>query len=175
MSRRLVVPVFGLAAAGFAAGVGLGAGGSAVKLNAKLDARHEVPASKGAARASGAFTASLSGRSLTWKLTFVHLSGKAAAAHVHLGRAGVSGPVAVPLCGPCASGAHGKVMISSKARAALLARSAYVNVHTARNPAGEIRGQIAGGGGPGPAPTTDSTTTQTTDDSGGGGYGGGYG
>ena len=163
----------GLAAAGFATGVGLGAGGSAIKLNAKLDSRHEVPAAKGAAKASGAFAASLSGRSLTWKLTFVHLSGKAAAAHVHLGRAGVSGPVAVPLCGPCTSGAHGKAMISSKVRTALLAGRAYVNVHTARNPAGEIRGQVGGGGGLGPTSTTDSTTTQTTDTS--GGYGGGYG
>jgi hypothetical protein len=50
----------------FAAGPGLGAtGGVAVELTAKLAPRHELPAPKRAARASGRFTASLSGRSLT--------------------------------------------------------------------------------------------------------------
>ena len=55
--------------------------------------------------------------------------------------------MAVPLCGPCASGAHGTARLASKTKTALLAGTAYVNVHTARNAAGEIRGQIAAVGG----------------------------
>jgi hypothetical protein len=45
---------------------------------------------------------------------------------------------------------------------ALLGGGAYVNVHTGKNPAGEIRGQIRKGGNALPAPTTTTTTTQTT-------------
>jgi len=61
-----------------------------------------------------------------------------------------------------------------------LSGGAYVNVHTAKNAAGEIRGQVAGGGGTAPAGTTTSGTSTSGggggyDDPGGGGYGGGYG
>ncbi len=168
------------AAALFAAGLGLAAtggdGGHATKLTVKLAARGEVPAPKGAAGASGLFTATLSGRSLSWQLTFARLTGRALAAHVHLGKPGVAGPVAVPLCGPCVSGAHAKVTITAKVRTALLRGGAYVNVHTARNPGGEIRGQFGGGSGSVPAPAQTSTSsTTTTSTSTGGGYGGGYG
>jgi hypothetical protein len=116
------------------------------------DAAQETPAPKAAARGSGLFTAALSGRSLTWRLTFARLSGKAVAAHIHLGRQGIAGPVAVPLCGPCVSGVHRTVRVTPKLRAALLAGTAYVNVHTPRNPRGEIRGQVAGPHGLMPAP-----------------------
>ena len=174
MRRSLVLSAAAAAAAAlFVAGLGLGATGSGpVRLTAKLGARGEIPAPKAAARAAGLFTASFSGRSLTWRLTFTRLTGKALAAHIHLGKPGVAGPVAVPLCGPCASGAHGKVTVTANVRTALLAAGAYVNVHTAKNPGGEIRGQIAGGRLSAPAPAqTGTTTTATTDDGGYGGYG----
>jgi hypothetical protein len=173
--RRSVL--LGIAAALFAAGLGLaatsGRGGHATKLTVKLGARGEVPAPKSASRASGLFTATLTGRSLSWRLTFSRLTGRAVAAHIHLGKAGVAGPVAVPLCGPCSSGAHAKVTVAAKVRTALLTGGAYVNVHTPKNPGGEIRGQFAGGRGPLPATTSSAGTTTSTDD--GGGYGGGYG
>jgi hypothetical protein len=144
MKRSLLLSCAALAAAALsAAGLGLGASGaSSVKLGGTLDARHETPAPKGAARATGLFAATLSGRSLTWRLTFSRLTGKAVAAHIHLGKLGVAGPVAVPLCGPCASGVHGTVTVAAKVAAALKAGTAYVNVHTARNPGGEIRAQV---------------------------------
>jgi hypothetical protein len=46
--------------------------------------------------------------------------------------------------------------------AALLAGRAYVNVHTAKNPAGEIRGQIKRGAVVLAPPGTTGTTTTTT-------------
>jgi CHRD domain len=151
-----------LAASLFVAGFGLAGHGSTVKLTARLNAAQETPVPKGAARASGLFTATLSGRSLTWRLTFSRLTGKALAAHVHLGRQGVAGPVAVPLCGPCVAGVHRRTAVIARVRAALLAGTAYVNVHTAKNAAGEIRGQIAGPHGAMPAPPTTTTPPPTT-------------
>jgi CHRD domain-containing protein len=172
MRRLLLFPLVVVAAAAlFVTGLGLGATGSSpVKLTAKLAARGEVPAPKAAARATGLFTASLSGRSLTWRLTFLRLTGRAVAAHIHLGKPGVAGPVAVPLCGPCISGAHGKVTVTAKVRVAVLAGGAYVNVHTAKNAAGEVRGQVAGGHAS--ATTTEQASTSGTTTSDDGGYGG---
>ena len=111
-----------------------------------LNALQEVPKPKGAARATGRFTATVvrTGPSavVTWRLAYSKLTGRAVAAHIHLGRRGVAGPVAVALCGPCRNGATGRTAVTGPALAALEAGRAYVNVHTPRNPAGEIRAQI---------------------------------
>lgn len=113
-----------------------------------LNARQEVPKPKGnAGDASGTFTATITNSGTTakigWRLTFTGLTGKAAAAHIHLGKRGKAGPVAVALCGPCQSGMRRSVALSPAVLSALAAGRAYVNIHTARNPAGEVRGQIA--------------------------------
>jgi hypothetical protein len=50
--------------------------------------------------------------------------------------------VAVPLCGPCRNGQRGTANLTAATLAALETGRAYVNVHTAKNAAGEIRGQI---------------------------------
>jgi hypothetical protein len=116
------------------------------KVSAGLTAGAEVPKPKGAAGARGAFTGTYvegkTGATLKWKLTFSHLTGKAVAAHIHGGKTGVAGPVIVPLCGPCRSGQAGTVHITKATVAALEGHRAYVNVHTPKNAAGEIRGQI---------------------------------
>jgi hypothetical protein len=174
--RPLLILTAAGACALLAAGLGLGAssGPPVLKLSVKLDSRQETPPPKGAVRtAAGLFTATLSNRTLRWRLVFSGLTGKAVAAHVHLGRRGVAGPVAVPLCGPCRSGAQGTVIVTPKVRSALTGGTAYVNVHTAKNPAGEIRGQVGGSKSAAPArtTTTGTTTTGTTTDGGYGGYG----
>jgi hypothetical protein len=105
------------------------------------------------------------GGTLSWKLTFQGLSGKATASHIHVGARGRAGGVKVSLCGPCRSGARGTAKVDAKTVNALLGGSTYVNVHTARNAAGEIRGQIAKTAKPPQLPpptTTDATTTGTT-------------
>ena len=66
----------GLAVALFVAGFGLAGRSSAVKLTARLNAAQETPAPKAAARGSGLFTAALSGRSLTWRLTFAPVASR---------------------------------------------------------------------------------------------------
>ncbi len=169
--------VWGAAAAvvfagGLWAGIGSAGGESsaakAVGLTAKPDARQEVPKPRGVgAAARGSFVATLvrkgTGGTLSWRLTFRGLSGKATAAHVHLGKRGRPGPVALALCGPCRTGARGSTKASARTVRALLAGGAYVNLHTARNPAGEIRGQIRTG----PTVLPPTTTTTTTTDTGG--------
>ena len=87
----LIAIVVVLAAAGLLAAWSA-SGSSSVKLAAKLSARAERPAPKGAASATGAFTATLTGSSLSWRLTFSHLTGKAVAAHIHIGGPGSPAP-----------------------------------------------------------------------------------
>src|SRR4026208_808181 len=64
------------------------------------------------------------------------------AAHIHIGRVGRAGPVAVALCGPCRNGQRGTADLTTAQLAALQAGRGYVNVHTPKNPGGEIRGLI---------------------------------
>ena len=133
-------------------------------LNARLTARAEVPRPSGVpAGATGVFTAKAvelanDKARVTWKLTFSHLSGKAIAAHIHLGKKGKAGPVALALCGPCRSGQKGSGLLTHAQFARVEAGAAYVNVHTTKNAGGEIRGQLkatetaSGGGSDDPAP-----------------------
>jgi hypothetical protein len=114
-----------------------------VKFSAALNVGQERPHPKGTKLgASGRFTATLNGTTLTWRLTFSHLSGPATAAHIHTGARGVSGPILIPLCGPCTSPVTATTPVTASQIADLKARKLYVNVHTATNPGGEIRGQI---------------------------------
>ncbi len=88
------------------------------KLNANLKARFEVPRPHGVpAGATGAFTGTAVELSndkakLSWRLTFSKLSGRAIAAHIHVGKPGKAGAVMVALCGPCRNGQRGTATIS---------------------------------------------------------------
>jgi CHRD domain len=116
---------------------------------AALSSGQEVP--KQAVRdtaAHGLFKGTLAGDKLKWKLTFAKLTGPATAAHIHMAAKGKSGPIVVPLCpapAPCKSGATGTATITPTLMTAFKKHLLYVNVHTAKNPAGEIRGQLAKG------------------------------
>jgi hypothetical protein len=113
--------------------------------SAKLTAAQEVPKQTVAnAAANGAFHATLTGHKLKWTLTFSKLTGPATAAHIHLGAMGKSGNVVVPLCGPCKSPVTGTATLTAALIADVGKHLLSVNVHTAKNPGGEIRGQVAG-------------------------------
>ncbi len=115
-----------------------------MKWTVTLNTAQEIPKETGApAMASGKFTAEVvAGKTLKWTLTFSHLSGPATAAHIHLGTKGKSGPVLIPLCGPCKSPVSGSVKVTDAQMTDLINGKTYVNVHTAKNPNGEIRGQV---------------------------------
>jgi len=114
-----------------------------VHLSATLNAGQEIPKQVVKNQsAHGAFSATLSGTHLVWTLTFSKLSGSATAAHIHLGGMGKAGNVVVPLCTPCKSPAKGTATISASLLKTIKKHGTYVNVHTAKNPNGEIRGQL---------------------------------
>ena len=147
MRRRIALLLsIAVGVAGIAAAVALARPGmSPMSFKANLDTRQEVPKESGASmRASGSFTATVTGTKLTWKLTFDHLTGSAIAAHVHSGKKGAAGPVIVALCGPCKSPVSGTAKVTAAVIKALESGNTYVNVHTAKNPGGEIRGQVKG-------------------------------
>jgi hypothetical protein len=117
------------------------------RLSATLNAGQEVPKQVVKNQAGhGTFTGTLVGTKLTWKLTFAKLTGPATAAHIHLGGMGKSGNVAVALCTPCTSPATGTATISGSLLKTIERHGTYVNVHTAKNPNGEIRGQLVAKG-----------------------------
>ena len=95
--------------------------------------------------AHGLFKGTLSGKTLKWTLTYSKLSGPATAAHIHMAAKGISGPIVVPLCPPCKSGLTGTATLTPALLSAFKKHLLYVNVHTAKNPNGEIRGQLASG------------------------------
>jgi hypothetical protein len=120
-----------------------------LSVSATLKSRFEVPKPAGVPpAASGRFNGTAVEQEndrarLTWRLTFSKLSGRALAAHIHIGKAGKAGGVMVGLCGPCRSGQRGAATITHAQLATIRAGRAYVNIHTAKNQAGEIRGQLA--------------------------------
>ena len=110
---------------------------------ASLSSAQEVPKQVVKNRAAtGSFKGTLSGKKLTWTLTFSKLTGPATAAHIHMAPKVVAGNVVVPLCGPCKSPATGVSILNGTVIAAFKKGNLYVNVHTKKNPNGEIRGQV---------------------------------
>jgi Cu/Zn superoxide dismutase len=110
-----------------------------------LGAKQEVPKQVVKdASATGTFKGTLSGNKLKWTLTFSKLTGAATAAHIHMGAKGTSGNVVVPLCAgsTCKSGVSGTATINASLMSAFKKGDLYVNVHTIKNPNGEIRGQL---------------------------------
>lgn len=145
MRRTIVVlSLAGLLAAGVLGSSAVGKTPRPIKFKAALNIGQEKPHPKGTkAGASGRFTATLTGTTLTWKLTWTHLSGPAVAAHIHMGAKRVNGGILVTLCPPsCTSPLTGTATVTQAVINDMKARKTYVNVHTARNPGGEIRGQI---------------------------------
>ena len=115
------------------------AASSPVMVGTKLDSMQDHATKS---HGTGSFTGDITGGKLKFTLKFSHLTGAASAAHIHLGAKGVSGPVLIALCGPCKSGMRNIITISEDAEKAITTGKTYVNVHTAKNKNGEIRGQV---------------------------------
>ena len=113
-----------------------------VAFKASMSGGAEVPPK--ATDGKGTATASLdtATKALTYSVEYSGLTGPATAAHFHgPAEPGANAGVVVPFASP-ASPANGTTTLTDAQMADLMAGKWYANVHTAANPAGEIRGQM---------------------------------
>jgi hypothetical protein len=115
----------------------------AEKMKATLDAKSENPPNSSAGKGTADVDYDAATKKLTWKLTYSGLSGPPTAAHFH-GPADPSknAAVAVAIPNPSSSPVEGSATLTDAQAADLMAGQYYINVHTAANPGGEIRGQV---------------------------------
>jgi hypothetical protein len=132
-----------LATVAFGAAVALAGTASAEKLKATLDGKAEVPANTSAGNGTADIDYDAATKKLSWKLSYSGLSGPATAAHFHgPAEAGKNAGVAVAIPNATSSPVEGSATLTDAQAADLMAGKYYVNVHTAANPGGEIRGQV---------------------------------
>lgn len=111
--------------------------------SARLDGRNQVPPVH--SMGTGTIDAVLDRDTglLRWRIRFSNLSGPVTAMHLH-GPAdvGSNAPPLITFNPPFESPWEGRLTLTPAQRAELLAGRWYLNIHTARNPAGELRGQL---------------------------------
>lgn len=110
--------------------------------SAALDGAQEVPVVATAGRGWGVVRFDPATNGVRIFVFHEALSGPPVAAHLHVGAFGVNGGVALPLAPASANTYTGSGVLAPAAAAALVAGGTYLNVHTAANPGGEIRGQV---------------------------------
>jgi hypothetical protein len=116
---------------------------SAEKLKATLDGKSEVPATSSSATGSADLTYDAASKKLSWTVNYSGLSGPATAAHFHgPADSGKNAGVAVAIPNAATSPVKGEATLTDAQAADLMAGKYYINIHTAANPGGEIRGQV---------------------------------
>jgi hypothetical protein len=114
-----------------------------VHFTAKLDGASETPPNPSAAKGSAEVTLDTDARTISWTMTYSGLSGPATMGHFHGPAAmGVAAGVQIPLTGDLASPIKGSIDINDGQIGDLRGGLWYVNIHTAKYPKGEIRGQL---------------------------------
>ena len=113
-----------------------------INFKASLSGKSEVPPNASPATGSVTATYDSDSKKLTWKGSYSGLSGPASAAHFH-GPAveGKNAGVMVPIS-PNGPSFEGSATLTDAQAKALMDGDMYVNVHTAENKGGEIRGQL---------------------------------
>ena len=114
-----------------------------VQFSAALSGAAETPATASAGKGTASVTLDTDTRRVTWTITYAGLSGPATMAHFHGPAApGASAGVLIPVAGSLASPIKGEADVDDGQIGDLRAGLWYVNIHTAQNPKGEIRGQL---------------------------------
>ena len=119
-----------------------GANTSVVK-SASLNGAQETPPVTTAAAGSAVFQIDMASGAIQGTVTTSNIDGTLA--HIHEGPVGVASPVIVPLDRGTTAGTWvvpANTMLTASQLDSLKNGNLYVNVHTAANPGGEIRGQI---------------------------------
>jgi hypothetical protein len=115
-----------------------------VPFKGTLSGASEVPPVQSQGSGAAAVNANPATKGVSWSVTYSGLSGPPAAAHIHCGAAaGANAGVAVDLGKNLASPIQGSGTMTDAQMADLQAGKCYVNIHTANNKGGELRGQLA--------------------------------
>ncbi len=132
-----------LAMLALGATVAFAAPACAEKMKAMLDGKSEVPTNASAGTGTADIDYDAATKKLSWKLTYSGLSGPATAAHFHgPAELGKNAAVAVAIPNAGKSPVEGSATLTDVQAADLTAGKFYINIHTAANPGGEIRGQV---------------------------------
>jgi CHRD domain len=131
---------------GFAVAALLGASSAfaeTINYKANLGAKDEVPPNASTGTGSAEITYDTTTKMLTWTVTFAGLTGPATVAHFHGPAApGANAGVVVLIANNPTSPAKGTATLTDAQAADLQGGRWYVNVHTAENRGGELRGQV---------------------------------
>lgn len=125
---------------GFTVVPGASAFAEMVKYKADLTAKSEVPATDSSGSGTADITVDTDSKKISWKVDVSGLSGDATAAHFH-GPA-KDGENAGPVVDITANWKDGSAELSDEQKKQLEDGLMYLNVHTAKFPDGEIRGQV---------------------------------
>ena len=113
------------------------------QFKADLKGSTEVPPNQSSGTGSVTATFDSVSKELTWSGTYSGLSGPATAAHIHgPAEAGKNAGVALAIPNATSSPVEGSATLTDAQAADLMAGKYYINIHTAANPGGEIRGQV---------------------------------
>jgi CHRD domain len=129
--------------AALAVGIAFAGPAFAEKMKATLDGKSENPANTSAGTGKADIDYDAATKKLSWTVTYSGLSGPATAAHFHgPAEPGKNAGVAVAIPNATSSPVTGSATLTDAQAADLMAGKYYVNIHTAANPGGEIRGQV---------------------------------
>ncbi len=134
----------GLAVFGCLAAMAMASPSMAAMMNfkASLSGKSEVPPNTASATGTVTATYDTDSKKLIWKGSYSGLTGPATAAHLHgPAPAGKNAGVMVPI-NPHGPSFEGSATLNDAQAKALMDGDLYVNIHTAANKAGEIRGQL---------------------------------
>jgi hypothetical protein len=115
-----------------------------INLGADLSARSEVPPTMSSGSGRADLRLDTTSGNMSWTINYTGLSGALTAAHFHgPAAAGANAGVIVPIAsGGASAPLSGMATLSPPQIADVLAGRWYINLHTAANPGGEIRGQV---------------------------------
>src|SRR5215472_4692241 len=114
-----------------------------INFKADLSGASEVPPITTAGTGTATAGLDTTAKTLTWTVTYSGLSGPATAGHIHGPAApGANAGVLVPFSGSLASPIKGSATLTDAQISDLEAGRTYINLHTANNKGGEIRGQL---------------------------------
>jgi hypothetical protein len=109
---------------------------------AELNGSSQVPPTDSKARGKGDFTYDDTSKKLTWTITYWGLRDKAKSAHLHGPASEGANAHTMITVSPLQSPIKGAAILKDNQAKALTAGDMYIDVHSAKYPDGEIRGQL---------------------------------